>query len=176
MALSKIVIFTVVSLPIIWVSWPSFTNRRSHGFYRFFAFESILILVLVNVDYWFREPFAVHQIVSWLLLAGSLYLAIHGFYLLRVVGKPDGPIENTTVIVTLGAYRYIRHPIYSSLLVGGWGLFFKHPDLIGGLLALVVTVSVFATARAEEKELVQKFGAEYAAYMKKTRMFVPFLI
>ncbi len=175
MTLLKLFIFAILSVPIVWVSWPSFIDRRSHGFYRFFAFESILILVLVNVDYWFQNPFAAHQIVSWLLLAGSLYLAIHGFYLLRVVGKPDGPIENTTALVTRGPYRYIRHPLYCSLLAGGWGVFFKHPDLMSGLLALAVTVTVFATAKAEEREMLRKFGAEYAAYMKTTGMFVPFL-
>ncbi len=171
----EIIIFVVVSVPIVWVSWTAFADRRSHGFYRFFAFESILILILLNAQHWFRDPFAVHQIISWLLLSCSVYLVVHGFYLLRVIGKPDGHFENTTAIVTRGAYRYIRHPIYSSLLVGGWGVFFKHPGLVGGLLALVVTVTVWATARAEEREMLQKFGAEYAAYMKQTRMFVPFL-
>ena len=41
---------------------------------------------------------------------------------------------------------------------------------------LHLLAAAFATARAEEREMLEKFGAEYAAYMKKTRMFVPFLV
>ncbi len=35
---------------------------------------------------------------------------------------------------------------------------------------------LIATAKVEEKENVLKFGDQYVAYMKKTKMFVPFLI
>jgi protein-S-isoprenylcysteine O-methyltransferase Ste14 len=106
----------------------------------------------------------------------SLFLGAHGFYLLRVIGKPSGYIENTTVLVKRGAYRYIRHPLYASLLWFAWGVFFKSPSLVGGALALVATGSLMATARVEEGENLRKFGAEYAAYMKETKLFVPFLL
>jgi len=170
-----IVIFAVVSAGIVYLSWPSLHDRQSHGFYRFFAFESILILILLNAGHWFSAPFAPHQIVSWVLLIGSLFLVLHGFYLLRVVGQPEGQIEDTTRLVTVGAYRYIRHPLYSSLLLLGWGAFFKAPSLTGLLLAGVATASLVATARVEEAENRQKFGEAYAAYMKTTKRFIPFL-
>ena len=44
---------------------------RSHGFYRFFAWEAILGLFLLNVDFWFRDPFAWYQIIAWTLLFAS---------------------------------------------------------------------------------------------------------
>jgi hypothetical protein len=91
----KLIIFAVVSAGIVFVSWASLRDPRSHGFYRFFAFESILVLLLLNLDHWFRGPFSVHQIVSWLLLFSSLALAVHGFYLLRVIGKPREGFEDT---------------------------------------------------------------------------------
>jgi len=170
-----IVIFAVVSAGIVYLSWSSLHDRRSHGFYRFFAFESILILILLNAEHWFSEPFAPRQILSWVLLTGSLFLAVHGFRLLRVVGQPEGQIEDTTRLVTVGAYKYIRHPLYSSLLLLGWGAFFKAPSLAGLLLAGIATVALVATARVEEAENRQKFGEAYAAYMKTTRRFIPYL-
>ena len=132
----KVIIFIAASAGLVWVSWSSLRDLRSHGFYRFFAFEVIVILILLNINYWFYEPFSVHQIVSWLLLIISLFLVIHGFQLLHKVGKPDSKrkdssligIEKTTELVMEGAYRYIRHPIYSSLLFLGWGVFFKQPS------------------------------------------------
>jgi len=171
----KLVIFAIVSGGIIFVSWTSFRNPRSHGFYRFFAFESTLVLILLNLDNWFRDPFSIHQIVSWLLLFVSIVLVAHGIYLLRVVGRPKSGIESTTALVIVGAYKYIRHPLYSSLLFLAWGVFCKAPSIPGGILAAVATAFLVTTARIEESENAQKFGVEYAAYMKTTRMFIPFV-
>ena len=175
MLIIKLAILVVVSVGIFVVSWQFLRNPRSHGFYRFFAFESILILILLNLEHWFRDPFSVHQIVSWLLLLTSIVLAAHGFYLLHVIGRPKNGIENTTTLVMVGAYKYIRHPLYSSLLFLAWGVFFKDVSLLGGILASVATAFLIVTAKMEEAENIQKFGAEYAAYMKTTRMFIPFL-
>jgi protein-S-isoprenylcysteine O-methyltransferase Ste14 len=171
----KLVIFAIVSGGIIFVSWTSFRNPRSHGFYRFFAFESTLVLILLNLDNWLRDPFSIHQIVSWLLLFVSIVLVAHGIYLLRVVGRPKSGIESTTMLVIAGAYKYIRHPLYSSLLFLAWGVFFKAPSILGGILTSVATAFLIVTAKMEEAENIQKFGVEYAAYMKTTRMFIPFL-
>jgi protein-S-isoprenylcysteine O-methyltransferase Ste14 len=176
-AMIKFIIFAIASVIIIWVSWAPLQvrDRRSHGFFRFFAWESILALILLNVEYWFTEPFSMPQFISWLLLCASLFLVVHGVHLLRVIGKPRGQFENTTALVKLGAYRFIRHPLYSSLLLLTWGVFFKHLSLLGSVLALVATAFLVATARIEEMENMNKFGEDYAAYMKTTKMFIPFV-
>jgi protein-S-isoprenylcysteine O-methyltransferase Ste14 len=171
----EILIFVVANVWIAYVSWPSLRDIRSHGFYRFFAFEAFLILFLLNVRYWFNAPFAIHQIISWFLLLCSLFLVIHGFYLLRLIGKPERDIEDTTVLVREGAYKYIRHPLYSSLFVGCWGVFFKRPSVTGGLLAAFATMAVIATAKIEERENLQKFGDVYSEYMRSTKMLIPYL-
>ena len=175
MLILKLVIFAVVSVGIFVVSWQSLRNPRSHGFYRFFAFESILILILLNLERWFSNPFSVNQIVSWLLLLCSIVLAAHGFYLLHVIGRPKSGIESTTTLVMVGAYKYIRHPLYSSLLFLAWGAFFKSPSWLGGILALVASVFLVATAKVEESENIRNFGADYGVYMKTTKMFIPLL-
>ncbi len=171
----KLIIFAAMSGLIVHVSWESLRNLRSHGFFRFFAFESLLILILLNLEHWFRNPFSALQIVSWLLLLASLFLAVHGFHLLRVIGRPKGEIEDTTTLVMLGAYKYVRHPLYASLLLLGWGTFFKSPSLLGGILAVTASTFLTAAARVEETENLDKFGADYAAYMGTTKMFIPFL-
>jgi protein-S-isoprenylcysteine O-methyltransferase Ste14 len=171
----KVIVFAVVSAGIVVVSWASFRDPHSHGFWRFFAFESFLLLTLLNIDVWFRDPFSALQIVSWLLLLSSFILAAHGFYLLQRIGKPKGGVENTTTLVMQGAYKYIRHPLYSTLLLGGCGVFFQDPSLLAGTLFLATSIFVFATAKTEESENLKKFGADYAAYIKTTKMFIPFL-
>jgi len=171
----KLTIFAVVTVGILFMSWTSLRNPRSHGFFRFFAFEFILVLVLLNVEHWFSNPFSILQIVSWLLLLSSLVLVVHGFYLLRMVGKPKDGIEDTTTLLMVGAYKYIRHPLYASLLLLGWGVFFKDISILSGILVAVASTFLIAMARIEEVENLHKFGDDYAEYMKATRMFIPFL-
>jgi len=180
---SKVIVFVVASAGIAWVSRASLRDFRSHGFYRFFAWEAILALFLLNVGYWFYQPFSLHQIIAWSLLVMSLFLVIHGFQLLRMVSKSarerSDPalmdFERTTELVTVGAFRYIRHPLYSSLLFLTWGVFFKHPTWAGLILAGMAAFFLTMTARIEEAENKAFFGAAYETYMKQTRMFIPFL-
>jgi protein-S-isoprenylcysteine O-methyltransferase Ste14 len=172
----KTIVFFVISAGSVWLSWSYLRRPLLYGFYRFFAFEAILGLVLLNVDRWFSDPFSVIQIPSWLLLMGSAVLAIHGFYLLRLIGKPSGSIEKTTELVQVGAYRFIRHPLYASLLLFALGAFLKDVSLLASILLVVVFVFLYATARAEERQNLETFGAEYAEYMQRTKMFIPYLL
>jgi protein-S-isoprenylcysteine O-methyltransferase Ste14 len=166
------------------LSWRSLRSLRSHGFYRFFAFELLLALVVLDIPIWFDDPSSPRQLVSYFLGVASIALAVEGFRLLRVVGKPSPTaskgtnlsFENTTALVTAGVYRFIRHPLYASLLALGWCAYLKKPLGIANLLlALGATVFLIATATVEEKENLRRFGAAYATYMKSTRRFVPFL-
>ncbi len=187
MSLSKVIIFIVLSGGLAYFSRTSLIAPRSHGFYRFLAWECILALLLVvfqNFSRWFGDPFSIRQLVSWFLLSVSLVPVIWGVYLLRRAGKPQADsrqdpaligIEKTTRLVTRGIYRYIRHPLYSSLLLLSWGFFFKGPSWLAGALALGATLFLVATARAEEVENIEYFGPEYPSYMERTKMFIPFL-
>jgi protein-S-isoprenylcysteine O-methyltransferase Ste14 len=181
--MTQIIIFCIVSAFFVYLSKNCLFAPRSHGFYRFFAFESILVLILLNARKWFSNPFSVHQVVSWLLLTISIVLVVHGAYLLQVVGRPKKEredkqllgIEKTTLLVKLGAYKYIRHPIYASAFYGAYGVFFKNPSWLGSAIVLSATIFLILTAKVEEKECIRFFGADYQVYMRQTKMFVPFL-
>jgi len=157
---------------LVAVSRRSLSRPRSHGFFRFFAFEAILWLVALNAGHWFVHPGAPRQLLSWLLLATSLLLAVHGFHLLRAVGRPATPdpaaaafrFESTTTLVTAGAYRYIRHPLYASLLLAAWGTVLKRPSSLTVPLGLIATAFLVATAKAEEVENLARFGDPYREY------------
>lgn len=176
--------FVVFSVPIVYVSRASLRAPGSHGFYRFFAWEFIVALVLLDIPVWFSDPFAWHQLISWVLLFVCFVPLIFGVRTLTTRGKPvkrredDASLlafEKTSTLVTTGIYRYIRHPLYSSLLILAWGLFFKDPSGLGGLLALAATLALVATAKADEAECTRFFGAAYRDYMQRTRMLVPYL-
>ncbi|MFC2122274.1 methyltransferase family protein [Bacteroidota bacterium] len=172
----RLTIFLILSIGLVIWSWKSLRNRQVHGFYRFFAFESVLALIMANAKVWFFEPFSVIQIISWLLLLASILMAIQGFYLLHSVGRPKQGIEDTTILVNTGIYKYIRHPLYGSLIVIACGALLKDVSFLATSLAILVVGFSLATALVEEKENLARFGDEYASYMKSTRRFLPFII
>ncbi len=180
----KLIIFIVASAGIGYVSRASIHAPRSHGFYRFFAWEFILLLILLNMEQWFNNPFSIFQIISWILLTISIFLVVHGVHLLRIIGKPDNTrvddvpligLEKTTALVSVGAFKYIRHPLYSSLLFLTWGVFFKGPSWLIGVLAITATLFLLVTAKVEEAENIRFFGDAYHKYMEQTKMFIPFI-
>jgi protein-S-isoprenylcysteine O-methyltransferase Ste14 len=180
----QVAAFILASIGITALSWRSLGNRRSHGFYRFFAFEAILVILVLNIPFWTKKAFSPVQIVSWLLLIFSIIFVTQGFYWLRKIGgtarRTDSPetfaFENTAHLVTEGIYKYIRHPMYSSLLLLAWGAYLKHFTIAGTIAVIAATAALMATAKMDERECLLTFGSTYAAYMKKSKMFIPYLL
>ena len=176
-------VFGIATLVLLILSRKSIVAPRSHGFYRFFAWELIVGAFILNVDVWFSDPFSWNQIISWLLLCGSLPVVVMGTIELKLAGKPDTTrqdalligFEKTTKLVTTGIYRYIRHPLYCSLLQLAWGIVFKDPGWLPVALGLAATFFLVKTAHADEAECLKYFGEEYRAYISRTKMFIPYL-
>lgn len=75
--------------------------------------------------------------------------------------------------ISAGIYKYIRHPLYASLI---W-IFYFLAVIFQNPIALILNSLVFLPfmyyrAKSEEKELISKFP-EYLKYMKKVGMFFP---
>jgi protein-S-isoprenylcysteine O-methyltransferase Ste14 len=179
----QLLVFAIASTGFVYVSRKSLSRPGSHGFARFFAWESITALCLLNFPHWTEKPFSFLQSISWLLLLASVFLVVQGTYLLRVVGKPNQSridtellaFERTSCLVTVGVYKYIRHPLYSSLLFLAWGVFLKHTSLLTLLLAIATSLFLFLTAKKDESECLQYFGDVYQEYMQGTKNFIPFV-
>ena len=99
MNLVKYLIFAVLTILAILVTGKNLYNTESRKFYRFLVFESILILFLLNISYWFINPFSLAQVISWLTLCLAGYMVICGFIMIIKVGKPKGHLENTTKLI-----------------------------------------------------------------------------
>jgi protein-S-isoprenylcysteine O-methyltransferase Ste14 len=154
-----VIILAIGTITNVIFSWLfSIKAGRYHGIYRFFSFESILLLVLLCAPVWFAHPWKWNQLISWVMLFGAIPLPLYGFHALRTAGKPEGQIENTTALVTSGIYRHIRHPLYASLILLGTGIFFKNITPVTTACALLNLLALVATAKAEEHEMIKKFG------------------
>ena len=178
------IVFALATMALAYVSRASLRAPRSHGFYRFFAWELMLLLIVMNIDGWYDVPVSFDQTISGILMAISLIVIIMGYGILHQLGerdesRDDGALllfEKTSILVTHGIYRYIRHPMYSSLIFLDGGLFFKRMSWLSGAIALSACAFLVITSLVEETENVRYFGTQYREYMKRTKRFVPFLV
>ena len=181
--MDRIILFVILSIPVVLISRRTLLNVKSHGFYRFFSWECILWLFVTNYLFWFDDPFTIHQLVSWLFLIISGYLVIVGVLLMKKKGKPGKNrnskslyhFEETSELIETGVFKYIRHPLYSSLLFLTWGIFLKKTSLELFIVSLISTLFLYLTAIFEEKECIAFFGNKYVNYKKRTNRFIPFI-
>lgn len=165
------------------VSHQSIRQPGTHGYYRFFAWELMLLLYVLNMPAWYQEIDALHQVIAGGFFMVSLFMVVTGAIQLLLFGKPnnqrnDVPMlhfEKTTVLVQTGIYRYIRHPIYGSLFFLCWGFFFKDPSMTGIGIAIVASTFLMLAACVEEIECIRFFGDQYRDYIKQSKMLIPFI-
>ncbi len=78
-------------------------------------------------------------------------------------------------IVDTGPYAFVRHPIYTGLLVAVAAAALLEAKLISGLGFAVVVIGFYQKARIEEGFLRQELGAAaYDAYAARVPMLIPF--
>jgi protein-S-isoprenylcysteine O-methyltransferase Ste14 len=68
-------------------------------------------------------------------------------------------------------YKLVRHPLYSGFLISFWAI--PVMSLGHALLAAGMSIYVVIAIRYEERDLVELFGPDYAAYQASTEMLVP---
>jgi methanethiol S-methyltransferase len=84
---------------------------------------------------------------------------------LRGIEHQPGPF------VVRGTYRWVRHPLYTCILV----MFWTNPDftLDRLLFNILWTAWIYAGATLEERDLTREFGDAYTQYQKSVPMLLP---
>jgi protein-S-isoprenylcysteine O-methyltransferase Ste14 len=95
-------------------------------------------------------------------------------YLGRNWGMPMSRKENPE-LVTGGPYACVRHPIYTGILLAMLGSAIAVS--VVWLLPLILFGAYFIySARQEERLMIEQFPEAYAAYMKRTKRLLPFVL
>jgi protein-S-isoprenylcysteine O-methyltransferase Ste14 len=119
-------------------------------------------------------PLAVRIFGAALVVAGSTIL-VHSFWRFISEGKgTPAPVAPTERLVTGGAYRFVRNPMYVSVLavIFGQGLLLGQTGLFiyGG----VVWIAVFSFVKIYEEPLLERcYGAEYEEYRRAVPGWLP---
>jgi protein-S-isoprenylcysteine O-methyltransferase Ste14 len=176
----KLTLIVAVVWGVFWVGWllaaftatPGTRSRRA----RVPGLVVIVALVLVrsfNGNSGSIDSVPV-QIFGLVALAAGLALAVWArVYLGRNWGMPMSEKE-APELVTSGPYRFVRHPIYSGLLLAMLGsalaatLFWLVP--LAGLGGYFIY-----SARVEERLMTRSFPEAYPAYRARSKMLVPFV-
>lgn len=161
-----------------WIWWREIAVRLG-----FFALVAQLLqftfvgnaLPLPNARLYALNASAPRGLVGFLVSGLGIGLAILArARLARLWGAPIASKENPE-LVTTGPYAFVRHPIYSGTLLAMVGSAIGQSAL--WLLPLMVYGPNFIlSARREEKLLLERFPERYRAYMKRTKMLLPFVL
>jgi len=111
-------------------------------------------------------PLYVRVLFLGVTLVTAVYLSLSGHDAVRRE-------QRGTKVVSSGAFRYVRHPLYSACLLFYLGLAVSTTSVFS--LAFFVVIFVFYNyiASFEERLLDEKFGEEYKKYKRRTGKWVP---
>lgn len=147
-------------------------TRSSIG-WLFVAAQLLLLVALVVVpsaDDWER-PLWLWGVVAVLGLGGAAVMAIAALGLGRALTPTPVPVEGGE-LVTDGLYRWVRHPIYSGVLLIVLALVVRSANWVTVVLGAATFGFFHAKARWEEQQLAETYAA-YATYAADTGRFVP---
>jgi len=79
-------------------------------------------------------------------------------------------------LVVAGPYRWVRHPIYTGILLGLLGTALVFGQWRGLLVLALAAVAFWFKLRHEEAWMRERFGSRYVDYMRTTRALIPGLL
>jgi protein-S-isoprenylcysteine O-methyltransferase Ste14 len=130
----------------------------------------VAVVVVPNADHW-PTPAWVLAASSVLTVGGMIVVVVSVLWLGRSITPNPEPRASAT-LQTGGPFRWVRHPVYSGVLLLVTGVALRTGNVVAFVVAVVTVVFFHAKARWEEGRLAATYP-EYAAYAARTPRFVP---
>jgi protein-S-isoprenylcysteine O-methyltransferase Ste14 len=181
-------LFIVVGMPPAIVWW--FLVHPFIGFWRRVGVKGTLwtvavLMVGLMVGLWFvRAPLLGRDLgtdwvrfgvgIALMVASGIMAVKRRRHLTLRILaGVPELRPDEPHALLTQGPYAVIRHPRYVEVVIGvfGYALLANYVGVY--LVSLLCLPALHALVLLEERELADRFGAEYAAYSARVPRYVP---
>ena len=97
----------------------------------------------------------------------------------RVIGRNwsgSVTVKEDHELVRSGPYAFVRHPIYTGLLLGLLGSALPRGEWRGLVAVLIMALALWRKLKLEERWMGETFGARYAAYKGEVKALVPYLL
>lgn len=103
----------------------------------------------------------------------SFVFIFAGFSLLASAWQLLYQAQATGTLARTGVYARIRHPQYLAFLLIMFGFLLQWPTLLTLAMFPVLAFAYGRLAKAEERDMLARFGEEYRVYMRQTPAFIP---
>ncbi len=135
----------------------------------FVQFSIILLMLILPIT---RTPYFYIGLVIVLLGVSIGLLALYKNRLHNFNIRPD--IKENSLLITDGIYRYIRHPMYTSVLVTMFGIMTIHISPLEILLYVLLCINMLIKMFYEES-LWHSNRTDYLEYSKNTYRLIPYI-
>ena len=108
-------------------------------------------------------------LLSMAIIIGSIAVINMKFNNLNIIPT----LKDNHQLRTHGIYKYIRHPMYTSVLLSCLALVLSNPHWMAQLVMTVLLINLILKSNFEEKLLLKRFKS-YSKYRQKTGRFLPF--
>jgi len=112
-------------------------------------------------------------IIGLLLTLGGLIFAVWARIALGANWSGTVTIKSGHNLIRRGPYRWIRHPIYTGILLSFLGTILLQGEVRAFLGFVFVLLALYRKAKREERFLSEEFGEGFAEHAKHTGMFLP---
>jgi protein-S-isoprenylcysteine O-methyltransferase len=145
---------------------------------RFLGVFLVILILLLSQFPFFRFNFIPKTftvgVIAVILCALGIALALWARYYLGKNWSALPSIKEGHELVTSGPYRYVRHPIYTGIIVAMLG-----PMLTSSSIWFIIFFGMCFTfvwrIRKEEQFMTELFGEKYLEYKKRTKALIPFV-
>ena len=121
----------------------------------------------------FLPDAAVMQWIAVLLTASGVAIAFWARWHLGANWSGVVTLKEGHELIRTGPYQFIRHPIYTGILLMLVGTMVAIGEVRGLIALLMAWASFYVKARREESFLAQEFGPRFAEHSEHTGMFLP---
>ena len=130
----------------------------------------VALVVLPGRDDWPTPPW-LRTLAQLFVIAGFVVLVAASLRLGRALTPTPVPTEHSE-LQTGGLYRFVRHPIYTGVLLLVVGITMRSGSVVTLAVGIVTVVFFARKARWEEARLAERYPG-YADYAARTPRFVP---
>jgi protein-S-isoprenylcysteine O-methyltransferase Ste14 len=132
--------------------------------------------LLLPGRFWERSPRPWQIALSILFFALASLLSWTGARALGRQWRIDAGLSDDHALITAGPYRFVRHPIYTSML----GVLLATGTLISPWWLLLPSLFLFVIGteirvRIEDHLLASSFGDRFVEYRQRVPAYIPFL-
>ncbi len=135
--------------------------------------QVLLLLIFIAIPGGIASNFGIQLFAFILVISGTVLSSAAMIRLGPGLTPLPRPSEKSRLI-TSGIYKYIRHPIYTGLILIMIGITVNSLNIPKGIITVFLWVLLFYKTQYEEHLLLKRFP-EYDSYKKRTGRFIPFL-